>query len=273
MLLDPTIKSGESHSTVANVPDLRAFVHAVLDYTGADQVDVIGHSLGTTLTREWMRQDDAHHLVRTLIGVDGPNHGIINCSPDVGNYFAQPAAGGFDPDSAVCVEYGASDTPFLTTLNADDETPGSTRYVMIVNADVSFVYVSAQDGAFPAVPAQNRRGEPEDFSQSARLAGAEIIEVTGQGAYDDTLFTAHIGIVNSPEVWALALEALTSDVDAPAEPADGGAPAPSAAPEPADESSPEAASGLPATGGGAALAGLVLLGAATRRPRASRRTA
>lgn len=250
-LTDPTIKSGETHSTVANVPDLRAFVHAVLGYTGADQVDVVGHSLGTTLTREWMRQDDSYHLVRTLIGVDGPNHGIINCSPDPANYYALDAAGGFGPDSAICVEYGASDTPFLRTLNAVDETPGPTRYVMIVNADVSFVYVSAQDGVFPPVPSQNRRGEPEDFSRSARLEGAQVREVTDQGRFDDTLGTAHIGIVNSPEVWALALEALT-----------GGAATP---PPSGDEPSPPPAAALPATGGGLALLGLLLMVAATRR--------
>src|SRR3712207_7945851 len=44
-------------STVANVPDLRAFVHAVLAYTGAPQVDIVGHSLGGTLARAWMKAD------------------------------------------------------------------------------------------------------------------------------------------------------------------------------------------------------------------------
>src|SRR5215831_10902963 len=36
---NPTNRSGAAHSTAANVPDLRAFVRAVLDYTGARQVD------------------------------------------------------------------------------------------------------------------------------------------------------------------------------------------------------------------------------------------
>ena len=55
LIATPTNRSGVQHSTVANVPDLRAFVHAVLKYTGARRVDIVGHSLGVTLAREWMR--------------------------------------------------------------------------------------------------------------------------------------------------------------------------------------------------------------------------
>src|SRR5882757_2426103 len=46
----PTNRSGFAHSTVANVPDLRAFIAAVLKYTGSKRVDIVAHSLGVTLT-------------------------------------------------------------------------------------------------------------------------------------------------------------------------------------------------------------------------------
>ena len=59
----------------------------MLAYTGAKEVDIVGHSLGVTLAREWMRQDRAQRLVRRLVAIDGPNHGIINCSPVPANYY------------------------------------------------------------------------------------------------------------------------------------------------------------------------------------------
>lgn len=206
LVTDQTRRAGEAHTTLANVPDLRTFIHAVLSYTGANQVDIVGHSLGTTLTREWLRQDNAYGTVRRLVGVDGPNHGIINCSPNAQNYYHSI---GFVPDSPVCLEYGAHDTPLLAQLNAADETPGPTEYLMIVNADASFVYMSEQDGTLPPVPPENRRGQPHDFSLSARLDGAELVELTGQGVHDPVLLAAHTGIINSPDTWKATLDFLS----------------------------------------------------------------
>jgi pimeloyl-ACP methyl ester carboxylesterase len=206
---NPTNRSGVAHSTVANVPDLRRFVQAVLDYTGAKQIDIVAHSLGVTLAREWMRQDRAYHLVRRFVAVDGPNHGIVNCSPSAGNYYQLPIFGGFTPDSAVCQEYGSPNTPFLSQLNRGSESHGSTRFLVIRNADTSFVYFAKQDGFFAPVPAEDLNGNPHDFSGSATLQRAEQVDLLGQGKYDLALGTAHLGILNSPETWAIALDFLT----------------------------------------------------------------
>ena len=192
------------------MPDLRAFVHAVLAYTGARHVDIVGHSLGVTLAREWLREDHAYRLVRRFVAVDGPNHGIVDCSPSVGNYFQLPALGGFTPASAICQEYGSPDTPFLSRLDRGSETHGPTRYLVVRNADTSFVYFSAQDGVFAPLPAEDYTGAPHDFSQSATLQGAEEVDLTGQGVHDPFLGTAHLGILNSPDTWQLTLEFLTN---------------------------------------------------------------
>jgi pimeloyl-ACP methyl ester carboxylesterase len=206
----PTNKSGWAHSTAANVIDLERFVNAVQDYTGAKKVDIVGHSLGVTLARTWMKAFDRGHDVRRLVAIDGPNHGITDCSPSPLNYFGLAAFGGFTPDSAICQEYGRADSPFLSWLNAGDETHAPTKFLVIRNLGPDFVYASAQDGFFPAVPAEDSLGRPHDFSSSAQLDGAAELTLTGQGAYDPFLGTSHLGIVNSPQTWAATLSFLST---------------------------------------------------------------
>lgn len=209
---DQTLRSRIAHTNQANVPDLRRFVAAVLAFTGARQVDIVGHSLGVTLAREWMRQDDAQRNVRRLVAVDGPNHGIINCSPDPANYFQLPAAGGFAPSAEVCQELGSPNTPFLQRLNGrggSRETEGPTRVLVIRNVDASFVFLPVQDGFIAPVPAIDSFGQPTDFSRSASLKGAREIGLSGQGAFDPILRTGHIGIFNSPTTWQATLEFLS----------------------------------------------------------------
>lgn len=207
---DQTRRSRIAHTVAANVPDLSRFVQAVLASTGAREVDIVAHSLGVPLAREWMRQENAHRLVRRFVAVDGPNHGIINCSPNPLNYFQLPALGAFTPSAEVCKELGSPDTPFLKRLNRGDDTPRPTRVLVIRNADTSFVYFPIQDGVIAPVPAEDSFGRPTDFSKSPRLEGAQDLALTGQGAYDAVLGTAHLGIWNSPQTWAATWDFLTS---------------------------------------------------------------
>jgi len=207
---DNTRRSAYAHTATANVDDLRRFVQAVMAYTGAPQVDIVAHSLGAVVAREWMRQDAAWRVVRRLVSIDGANHGIINCSPSPQNYYQLVAFGGFTPASAVCQELGSPDTPFLVRLNKGSDTQGSTRILAIRNADRSFVYFSAPDGFFTPVPAEDVYGKPNDFSLSAALQGADRLDLYGQGAYDPILGTSHLGILNSPATWQATLEYLSA---------------------------------------------------------------
>jgi len=209
---DNTIRSGISHTTAAAVPLLRQFVQAVLDFTGAKRVDIVAHSLGVTVAREWMLQDNAYRTVRALVAIDGPNHGIIDCSPSPANFYQLVSGGGFTPRSSVCDEYGSDHTQLLAVLNAAGETPPPTHYLVIRNKPGApdFVYNSLPDGIFPGVPAEDRDGTPHDFTASAGLAGAKTIDLVGQGQFDTILSTAHLGILNSPDARDAALQFLTS---------------------------------------------------------------
>ena len=210
LVVDQTNRSRIAHTVAANVPDLSRFVAAVLAYTGAREVDIVAHSLGVPLAREWMRQEDAYRKVRRFVAIDGPNHGIINCSPNPANYFQAAAAGGFTPDAEICKELGSPDTPFLKRLNRGDDTPSPTRVLVIRNADKSFVYFPIQDGVIAPVPAEDSFGHPTDFSRSARLQGAAELNLVGQGAFDTVLGTSHLGILNSPQTWAATFDFLSA---------------------------------------------------------------
>ena len=208
-------RSGIAHTNAANVPDLRRFVLAVLAYTGAKEVDIVAHSLGVTLAREWIRQDEAGRLVRRFVAIDGPNQGIINCSPNAANYWQAPAAGGFTPQSEVCVELGSPNTRFLKLLNGgrgadNDAGRGGPRTLVIRNADKSFVFFPVQDGYIAPVPAEDSFGQPTDFSNSAAIRGARQLDLVGQGAYDTILGTGHLGILNSPQTRQATFEFLTT---------------------------------------------------------------
>ena len=207
LLAAPTNRSGVAHTAVANAPDLDRFIRGVLSFTGAKRVDIVAHSLGVTLTRSWLDTYHANSLVRRAVAIAGPNHGIINCSPNPANYFQLDALGGFTPTSAVCREYGTSMTPFLSRLNRGNETRGSVRWLTLYNTDSDFVYLPGNDGLIPGVPAEDATGAPHDFSESPRLEGAANIPLTGQGAYDPAS-SAHLGIANSPVVRDLAYEFL-----------------------------------------------------------------
>jgi pimeloyl-ACP methyl ester carboxylesterase len=234
LLADQTHRSAQPHTAAANVPDVRAFVLAVLAYTHARKVDIVAHSLGSPIVREWLRQHpDEARFVRRFVAVDGANHGIINCSPSPLNYWQAPSLGGFTPSSAICQELGSPNTPFLRRLNRGEGAPSPDERMLgdaqrepefdrqdeshrpntlvIRNADTCFVYFPLQDGVLAPVPAIDSFGQPTDFSHSASLKGARELDLTGQGVHDPILGTAHLGILNSPDTWAATLRFLRSE--------------------------------------------------------------
>lgn len=133
-----------------SVPSVDRIVNGVMEYlskkTGRPvrQVDVISHSLGVTLVRQWMMQTNSFHKVRNFIGACGANDGVWTAWPDSRGQ-----------NRVVSFEL-YPDSPWLAQLNRPGETPGATRYMTLYDGtgwgDVLFPrpyeHSSALEGAY-----------------------------------------------------------------------------------------------------------------------------
>ncbi|RPK61174.1 MULTISPECIES: triacylglycerol lipase [unclassified Streptomyces] len=93
---------------------LADYVNRVLDETGAEQVDIVAHSLGSLPSRWYIKFGGGGTTVRNWVSLAGPNHGT-----SLGYLCALWDQGCRDmtPGSYV-----------VQHLNEADPTPGSTRY-------------------------------------------------------------------------------------------------------------------------------------------------
>ncbi|MFJ9522485.1 esterase/lipase family protein [Kitasatospora sp. NPDC101801] len=96
---------------------LASYVEQVRQQTGAAQVDLVAHSLGSLPTRWYVKFGDGGRTVAHWVSLAGPNHGTT-----LGYLCALWDQGCRDmtPNSYV-----------VGHLNQDDETPGSTRYTTV----------------------------------------------------------------------------------------------------------------------------------------------
>jgi len=118
---------------------LRAFVDKVLGATGARKVSMVGHSQGGMMPRYYIKFLGGSTKVDDLVGLVPSNHGTQDTGP--GNPLTDTALGVVCP---ACLQQSAG-SPFLTELNAGDETPGPISYTQITTRydEVVTPYLSA----------------------------------------------------------------------------------------------------------------------------------
>jgi triacylglycerol lipase len=149
----------------SNVPDLTAFVNAVLVYTGASQADIIGHSLGVTLVRSMLRTDEELvPRVRKFVAIAGPNHGTTVCRRSWLFWFI-----GWQ-DFIACDEIATGST-WLQDLNrayGDQELPGSLTTLALYDGTGTDVFY--QRWLF---------GWPVTDQDSPALKGAKNVTIPG----------------------------------------------------------------------------------------------
>lgn len=125
--------------------ELDSFVTDVLDYTDADAIDLVAHSLGVTGARYWLSDRDRTDSVATLVGLAGPNHGTHLCS------LCPTYTGKCKPCRFISPIQRVPPLGRLHRLNHPDETPGDTDYYTIRATDDPYFPVNPQspclDGA------------------------------------------------------------------------------------------------------------------------------
>jgi triacylglycerol lipase len=123
-------------SNVSIAQDVANEVAALRARTGAAKVDIVSHSMGGLNTRWYLKFLGGTANVDDWVSIGGPNHGTnlaYICSPFT--------------TSCNDMQY---ESPFLTTLNAGDETPGTVSYGTfwspcdeVINPDTSTIVSGA----------------------------------------------------------------------------------------------------------------------------------
>lgn len=125
-------------SNVDNAEQLAEFVDKVLEETGAEKVDFIGHSMGGISTRYYIKFLGGDEKVDDYVALGTPQHGVVLLSI---------------PSLAWLIAGGREMVPggeFLEKLNGGDETPGNVSYTSLGSRTDQFVQPSktiALDGA------------------------------------------------------------------------------------------------------------------------------
>lgn len=120
--------------------ELEVFVDRVLRYTGAEKVQVVGHSQGGMMPRYWIKYLGGKSKVEDLVGFAPSNYGTNLGKATSENSTAQDF--GLDPENNPdgdnpcysCDQQGA-DSRFIKRLNAGDDTPGGGAFTQIATED------------------------------------------------------------------------------------------------------------------------------------------
>jgi triacylglycerol esterase/lipase EstA (alpha/beta hydrolase family) len=121
------LPNGGTGDIAATARDLAAFVGRVRTDTGAPKVDLVAHSQGGLVARQFIKFDGGGSEVDSLVSLGVPQYGTAIAN--VGAFFLGGNCAG-----VVACQQVVVGSAFLNALNADDDTPGPVRYTDIYTA-------------------------------------------------------------------------------------------------------------------------------------------
>ena len=151
LLTYPDYGFGDIH---ANAVLLRNTVNAVKARTGASKVDLVAHSMGGLVSRDYVKTLGGSSSVDSLIMMGTPNYGTNLAK------IAQFFFGGSCIGITACQQM-ATGSSYLNSLNAGDDTIGSVRYTSIATKvdEIVFPYTTAylaKDGNIANLAVQDK---------------------------------------------------------------------------------------------------------------------
>ncbi|MEV6757041.1 alpha/beta fold hydrolase [Streptomyces sp. NPDC051214] len=167
--------------------ELATYVSRVLRTTGARTVDLVGHSLGGLMPRQYLKFEGGADKVHRLIGLAPDNHGTTANGLDVLVKAVAPATDVVVGPSSRQQMVGS---PFLKRLNAGGDTMPGVDYTVV--ATTYDKMVTPYTSGFLSSPA-NRPGAVDNIT-------LQHVCPTDRSGHLDTLY--------SPNVINLTLDAL-----------------------------------------------------------------
>lgn len=178
---------------------LKLFVDDVLDWSGAAQVDLVGHSQGVLAARSYIKSFGGEPNVGKLVSLSGPNTGT-GFIPLL-DFFAGPVFAVFGvtcEEVLPCVQMQRG-SDFITELNAGDMTPGSVEYYAFYTNNDELVWYW-DEGLF-GIPFVN-------YDNAELGPGATNIEL---GEMCPFRIVGHLGMIADPVPIHMTLDALAGN--------------------------------------------------------------
>lgn len=194
---DPTVGSIPGTAPIAESADsLAVFVQDVLAWSGASQVDLVGHSQGAVVARQYLAFDGGTPYVNDMVSLAGPHNG--SSVANITALFANAVLTPFGTSCALvapCAEL-QENSAAINALNAGDPTPGNVDYYGFITEFDEIVWNSTD-------------GQETGFLDG----GATNVAVQDECPLR---FVGHTGMILDEAVYQMTADALTGQpINAP----------------------------------------------------------